>query len=157
MLVPATVELAEELAPNLRPGDVAEAYALGLHPRTALIESVEKSELAYACYLGGELSCMFGGTTFRQMPKTPATPLGRAGLVWILTGHAVERHPRAFLRASQRVLQALLSQWDELTNIVDSRYDASLRWISWLGFKIEEPRVLPGMTVPFCRCTIRRS
>lgn len=150
-LVPATLELAEELAPNLRPGDVAEAYALGLHPRVALLDSVRKSEVATACIFGGELSCIFGAMTIRE------TALGgRLGLVWMLSGHGVNRHPKSFLRTSRRVVDELLTQWDELSNFIDSRYDAALRWAKWLGFEIQPPILLPGMTVPFCRFTVRR-
>jgi hypothetical protein len=148
--VPGTLELAEQLAPLLRAGDVAEGLALGLDPRQGLLDSVRCSEVSWAALFDGEVGAMVGART------TARTLLGTAGEVWILSGTAVDRNPRAFMRSSRQVLEQLLQQWDSLSNVVDTRYEASLRWLKWLGFSFAPPVPMGPQGVLFCRCTIRR-
>jgi hypothetical protein len=147
----ATLQHAEAFAPLLRAGDVEEGRALGLEPREALVESVLNSSEAYAVTFNGELGAMFGVVPLR------GTVLGTRGLVWILSGRAVDRYPLAFLKASRQVLDALRKHFDVLTNVVDARYEASLRWLRWLNCELGPPAPFGPKGMLFCRFTARRA
>lgn len=129
-VVAAELEHARALAPLMRAADVAELQALGLTPERALADALRTSEVAFALVLGGEVAALFG-----LGPRVPA-PFGEAACVWALSGAAVDRHRKAFLRASRAILEALLSHCALLWNWVDARYAGAVRWVRWLGFAV---------------------
>lgn len=141
-LVEATPELAEQLAATMRPEDVAELAALRITPIEGLLESLRKSELAFAVLLAGELSAIFGVGQLEGV----AVKVGHA---WVLTGEPVARHRRAFMMASAQAVELLLGLYPVLFNVVDARYDASLRWLRWLGFQLGPPQGLGPDAAPF--------
>lgn len=146
----ALPEHAIELAPVMRPADVAEVLALGYSsPREALESSLDCSTLAFTALFDGKVAAMFGTAPIEEHPGTAC--------VWLLTGREVQRHPRAFLKASHACLRVLLDNYPRLVNLVDSRYAAALRWAKWLGFELGTPRTINTSGVEFTPITIRRS
>lgn len=148
-VVRASIELAEEMAPAMRPSDVAEVWAAGgQSPQAALVESVMWSAQAYAAYFDGELAAIFG--------VGPGAFLGGAGIPWLLGTPVLARHPRTFLEASRAFVAAWLDEYGALEQMVDARNLASLRWLRRLGFKVEPPRLWGYERRPFCRVHIER-
>lgn len=129
----ATLSDADALWPLLREQDADEARALGMEPLEALRGSVNASEVAVAVRFNGELAAIFGVAPLREH-----TVLGRSSTatVWMVSSHACSRHPKAFLRTSRRVVDALLTRYERLVNVIDARYTGALRWAEWLGFHL---------------------
>lgn len=145
---PATDEHVAALAPLLRAEDQAEVLAEGYGGAAhALLESIAASDLARAVLFDGEVAAIFGVAP----TKEPGT-----GFVWMLTGRAVARHPKAFLRACRPTLAALLEGYSRLVNVVDARYAAALRWARWLGFSVGQAAPLVPGGHFFCPIDVRR-
>lgn len=139
---PARPADAEALAPLLRAADRAEVLASdGLAPLPALRRSLALSGEAHAGFLEGELAVLFG---VRRASMT-----GRRGIPWLLSGPAVARHPRAFLRASRAVVAGWRADYSHLGNWVDARYGQALRWLAWLGFTLHPARPYGALGLPF--------
>lgn len=145
-IVPARADHAEQLAPLMRDADVAEIYASGgVSPLIALLSSLASSEVAYALLFDKEVAAMFGVVPAGGTLLTPTD----SGVAWALTGRAVAKHPKAYLRASRSVLPALLKVRPLLFNIVDARYTGALRWAEWLGFDVRDALLLGPYAMPF--------
>jgi len=141
-VLPARPEHALALAPVLRPADRAEVRASdGLSPLAALELSLRLSDEAYVGLLGGEVAALFG--------VRRASLVGRQGIPWLLTGAAVERHPKAFVKSSRSVLDVWRGDYARLSNWVDARHDQALRWLARLGFTIHPARPYGVLGLPF--------
>ena len=119
---PATAAHAEALAPNLRPECLRDVLALGYPDALDGLLAGFASEVSFAAMLDGEVLAMFGASA--------------SGEVWVLTSNAVQRHPRAFLRCCRPALELLWEHCGHLTNYVDARFGACIRWLSWLGCEL---------------------
>lgn len=123
----------EALAATMREGDAAECAAWGYTPRQAL-EMGLKGLACFATTFDGEVGAMWGCCTGAAWPG--ASHLGGARCVWLLTGEAVERHPRAFYEESKRVVATVTALWGRVGNAVDVRYVRALRWLRALGGRL---------------------
>ena len=149
LFVPATEAHARELAPSMRAADVAENLASdGFTPLEACLVSLAISTEARAAYFGGELGALFG------VAEGPF--LGFKAIPWLLTTGVVERHQRAFWRASRLVVASWLERYLVLEQAIDARYGMALRWAARLGFEVEPPAPWGVAGLPFCRITLRR-
>lgn len=149
----ATAWDCEELAAQMRPGDVAECDAYGYTPLEGLLVSMRQSRGAWALLLGGEVAAIFGA-----LPVPPTTLVSPdTGYVWVLTGKAVDRHRFAFWRASRALLAHFARSFDFVTNIVDARYTASLCWLRRLGFEVHPAVAFGPQRRPFHPVTYRSS
>src|SRR5688500_11120502 len=111
----------------MRPADVAEVQAsCGLSPLEALRSSMAASDFTDALLVDGEVAALWG-----VVPVGGTLVTGPAGgIAWALTGRAVDRHRRLFATASLLVVSALERRgYPFLTNMVDARYTAALRWL----------------------------
>jgi hypothetical protein len=127
----ATEDDARELAPLLRPEDRAEVLALGLDPIDGLLQSLIGAQEAWTYRAEGQIVCMAG--------ITPLSLIGRTGVPWLLGSELVVQHRRVFMVETCRMVARWLTLFDVLRNVVDDRYDAAIRWLSWLGFEIGDP------------------
>lgn len=136
VILPATPELLEELAPNLREPDKAEAKALlGLSPAEGLQISLSASlpGTAYVATLRGCVVCAWG--------LGEAISLG-VGHPWLMASSALSEITVPFLRRSRRVVSGWLDICPILTNVVDDRNHLHRKWLHWLGF--QSVRKLPA-------------
>ncbi len=139
---PAEAAHAAALAPSLRPADAAEVWASdGLLPEPALRRCLALSEEAYAGFVGGELAALFGVRRL-NLTSDRASP-------WLLTGAAVGRNPKAFVRASRGVLAVWRRDYAWLGNWVDARHLAAQRWLLHLGFTLHPARPYGVRGLPF--------
>lgn len=150
-LVPATAEHAEQLIESLRPEDAAEIEACGVSAAEGVRTSFETSDEATTYLFDGEVAAMFGVAVVGE------TVLGRSGRFWFLTGRAFAKHPRQFMRAARPLLRALLERYGTLSNVVDARYAAAIRFARSFGFEVGAPRPHGPFGMPFCPFEARRS
>ena len=127
MVVPATIEHAERMAPVMRKEDRAEISALGYTPVEALRASLEDSTIAETAILGDSVVAMWG--------VVPQTRLGHKALVWMLGTELVPKHPRELLRGSKSFIDHVQRTYPLLECLVDTRYTKAVRWMCWLGFQ----------------------
>lgn len=154
-ILAARDEHALHLALNMRAADVAECDALGFDsPYAAVKTSLDGSEMACALLFGEDVAAIFGLSDM-QAPTLLGEP--RFGCVWFLTSTAVDRRPKAFLRAAKPIVGALLEQCPKLMNMVDARHAAAIRFVRWLGAEILEPRPFGAAGLPFHPVILRRS
>jgi hypothetical protein len=148
-LRPARYADVAQLAPNVRAADAREIRAAtGETPEAALARSLRLSDQAWAGLLDGTVACLFG--------VGPAALLARVGVPWLVGAEAMVRHPCAFLRRSRACLAHLFADYDVLTNFVDARNDAAIRWLGWLGFTFDDPAPYGPDRLPFYRFELRR-
>ncbi len=120
-----------EFAPRLRAEDRAEVLALGFTPVDGLLQSIAGAQEAWTYRADRQIICMAG--------VTPLSLIGRVGVPWLLGSELVLQHRRAFMIETRRMVADWLTRFDVLRNVVDARYEAAIRWLRWLGFKIGKP------------------
>lgn len=141
-MLPATEADALELAPILRKEDLAEIEALsGRDPSELLVESVRMSVDSFTVRVDGKLMCV-GGCAAQSL-------IGRTGIPWMMGTQLVREHPRYFLPQSRAMVARWLTQFPVLRNVVDARYEESIRWLGWLGFNFGEPTPMGVSGLPF--------
>lgn len=141
---PAAVSDAYELADVMRAEDRAECEALGGGtPLDHIVGSLESSALAYTLRLNGEVAAMYGAA------PADDTVLCLRGVVWMLTGRSVARYPKAFWIQCLIGLERMLAVYPCLEQMVDARYEASLRWVRRLGFTVGPIRHMGPGRAPF--------
>lgn len=155
MLVrPATLADAEALAPKMRAEDAAEALAShSLTSLDAIRLSLDRSDVAYALELDGELAAVFG---VEPGPTASVLSGPEFSFVWALTGTAVERHRKSFARASVAMLRTLLVEHPVLINFIDARYTRALAWARWLGAEVQPAITFGAAQLPFHPVIFRR-
>lgn len=127
--VPAESHHARLLAGEVRERDAAElALRFQGAPQEIALRCIHESSDAWACFYEADLLALYG--------VSPLTLLGGSAQVWLICTRAIERHPRAFARASVMALYALQRNWRTLTNFVDTSDAAVLRWLDWLGAEL---------------------
>lgn len=142
---PATFAHVERL--ELRDGDRREVEALGLSPREALTLSVARSVWADAYLADGEVAALMG---------LAVQPLvGGTAMPWLLTGRAVDRHAKDFLRLTHARTREMVAAHGTLVAQVHADYVQAVRWLAWLGFEIAPPRPLGPRGAPFRQATLR--
>lgn len=130
-MLAATHDDVHELAPRLRAEDRAEVLALGYAPVDGLLHSIAGAQEAWTYRADRQIICMAG--------IAPLSLIGRVGVPWLLGSELVLQHRRTFMTETRRMVAHWLTRFDVLRNVVDARYDAAIRWLRWLDFKIGEP------------------
>lgn len=150
-IAPATLEQAGALAGRLRQSDREElTAATGSEDHRFLIEqSIVGSSQAWACMLADRVVGLGG--------VTPVGHMAYVGSPWFVAADEISRHATTFLRHSRKKTQAMLREYDLLTNWVDARNTASIRWLKWLGYIVEAPAPFGAWQLPFCRFWRRRN
>jgi hypothetical protein len=132
---PSKLQDAVELAPHLRPEDLAEINANT--GRTAVDTLSNGYLLSEPCFSvvneEGTVVAMFGAVPVSDSPGV--------GLVWLLASPELVRRGRQFLRESKAWIEKLHQTYPILWNFVDSRNTTHIRWLKWIGvnFVAEHP------------------
>lgn len=134
-IVLATRAHAEELAPRLRPHDIEEVGALGYTALQALNISVDDSTTAYAGLCDGQVIGMFGYTA-NGLLSDSAFP-------WLLTCRGIHKHTRWFLGICREFIGAMRERFRLLWGSVCVTNTISIRWLTWLGFTVDEAVTYP--------------
>ncbi len=132
-VVPAQEEHIPRLAARMRPQDRLEVAAShGQSPETALRESLARSPLAWCCLLGGNPAFMWG------VAGHGAPHLPHVGLPWLLASLEIDRLKAPFLRQCGSYVKRMQSRFPCLVNFVHAENAASVRWLRWCGFTVQD-------------------
>lgn len=134
---PATLQDAELLAQTMRQADIVELAATGTDPLTALIESVERSVVAWTAENDDGIICMWG--------VAPASILGGIGAVWLLGSDLVTQVKKRFLIETLKYVAEMRELFPVLINYVMVGNDVSQRWLRWAGAKFYPPIKINGV------------
>jgi hypothetical protein len=100
----------------------------------------------YTVFLGDKPILMFG--------VAPMSILNGVGSPWLVGTDDMHGIRRQFVRECRPYVVQMLAIYGELRNFVDVRNEVSIRWLQWLGFKME-PAVRYGINgerfYPFVR------
>lgn len=122
---------------KLREADVEECSAfLGQSSRAALLNTVEHSPQLWVIIHKENIEGVFGVTNYAEP--------------WFVASDMFDEYWRVFARQTKRDVDMLFTHFNYLQNYVDSRHTASIRWIKWLGFTVEDtPHYFHDKSVPF--------
>ena len=139
---PITLKAALEVASNLRSEDFREiSEGHGLDPLT---------------YLAG--MSMIASTVYFTSPSGKAAGMagvGREGDIWMLCTNVIHEQPTLFARQAKRYVDSRTEPL--LWNIVDSRNEAHLKLLKFLGFKFLRKLKHGPNNVTFIEfCRVRR-
>ena len=128
-IVEPTPALAAELANDMREADAQECIAQGAaSPLAAVLYSLDVSRDCVCVILDNEVAGMAG--------VVPVSILTRTGVLWLLTGKAVDKHKVTYVKIARSVLRYYASKWPNLSVGIDARYVGALRLAESMGFKI---------------------
>lgn len=148
-IIPATLEHVEEIAPRLREADVQEVYAAShLDPLTALRRSLVVSRNPKIGTADGLACCIFG--------VAAPSVLSETGVPWLLATPEITQHARAFLRMSHDYVASMRADYEVLRNMVDARNKDAIKWLRWLGFRIDPAIPFGPDKMPFHPFEMRR-
>lgn len=82
--------------------------------------------------------------------------VGIQGTPWMLASDLIDRHRRQLVVQPRKYLPKMLDSFAILTNYVDARNHASLRWLARWGFRISKPRPHGPDGLPFHLAELRR-
>lgn len=129
-----TKELVEMIAEDMRPEDVAEVWASDHNtPLESLMGGWRMSNFATVAAVEGVPLAMFG--------LVKRDILSGSGIIWMLGSNEAKKYRREFLTLTPPVIDEMLAICPRLCNMVHTKNRASVRWLKWLGFTIEEPEV----------------
>jgi hypothetical protein len=139
---PATLAMAEYLAPRLRRADKEEVFAAsGMEAGEALIQAVRMSRRTDAWIFDDKPEAIAGVC---DLPGHPA-----CGVIWMLASDVVDKAPKRLMMGNREYVQELLTEYDVLFNFVDNRNTKAQRWLKWLGFQLAAPAPYGVMGLPF--------
>lgn len=128
-IIPAHPDHIAPIAATMRPADCFEIWAGSLtRPEEALNASLALSPKAWTAIVDSTPVCMFGAAA--------VSPLSKRGIPWFLASTRLERHRKPFLRHSRAQLDVMATDFPTLSNWVDARNLAAIRWLKWLGFTL---------------------
>jgi len=129
-----------KVAAEMRLADVMEVAASHGHsPIDAVIEAVKVSSAAFAVIIDGTPAAVFG---FVHRG-------GMSAEVWMLGTDLLTRNVRLFRKESKRIIDSWAEQFPLMHNFVDDENEAAKRWLTSVGFKMDEPRPYGVGRLPF--------
>lgn len=135
------------LEKNMRFKDIEEIWATAHEtPRESLINGFRVSHPCLTCKDDDTPIAMFGVNPYSD----------GSGIVWLLGSEAIKRNYRNFLKLSILVIEHFLNMYPKLFNYVDARQKESIRWLKWLGAKIDDAKPYGVELLPFHYFEIKR-
>lgn len=148
-ILPATPDHAVDLAPRLRPRDIAEIEASSGRPALdVLAESINRALWSEALIVDGCVEAL-GGLGTLSMMFGPGVP-------WLVGSNRMNERKRWFLMQSRRQVDRMLASYDQLVNFVDARNGPAILFLRWLGFTLDEPVPWGHAGLPFHRFHMER-
>ncbi len=96
-----------------------------------LIESVESSKVSVVAKHNGNPLVIYGLQRFNM--------LGRKGIPWMLTTVDSKNYRREFMVYTRKVIDEMLTECPYLYNYVHTKNKTSIKWLTALGFTIDDP------------------
>lgn len=145
-VVPATIDLAIQVAWHMREPDVQELWSgFRVTPFMAVEKSMEVSRDTMVGLVDGCPVTIAGIATL--------TVLSTRGCPWLLSTSEVDdrRHSVALMLRSKRYLAWASRGFDALENYVDARNNRAIQWLRWLNFDIDPAKPFGYDGLPFHR------
>lgn len=121
-------DIIEVLSLDLRQADREEAKAfVGVPPMEALVYCLEDSVDVWVVIHEDKIEGVFG------VALVPGH-----GVPWFVATDKFREFRITFAKESKTVVRSLLKRYEKLINFVDSRHTASIKWLRWLGFEVDE-------------------
>lgn len=129
VIAPATVDSLTYIGRNLRAADCVE---LGLPPGAdaahVLLEAAESARWCHVGHVDGVPTAAYGVNPIE----------GRNwGSPWLLATAGARRLRRPLLTVAPGEVELMLAGFPFLTNAVHDRHHEAIRWLIWLGFRID--------------------
>jgi hypothetical protein len=132
-VTPTTCAHVAELSLTISPVDRAEIWAAGhVTPWGAITMGYRGSRDTKTFLADDQVMCIYGV----GVPQ----PLVQHGVPWMLSTGKLWQHGVHFARGSAAWMTEAKALYTELVNYVDARNTRARRWLSWLGFTIEEAK-----------------
>lgn len=124
-------ELLQYVAAHMRSIDILECKEMsGKSPIRALTEGVKMSELSAVVVVDGRPCAAIGLCIVSHLTGT--------GVPWMLATDDAVKNRRAFIEHTRTGLQEMMGICPNLFNYVHEDNKASIRWLKWMGFTIEQ-------------------
>ena len=139
---------AEHLASLLAGLDQSRAEiawsAIGMEPERVAREALEGSAAAWVWIAEDRVACMFGVGQLQV--------IGPA-IGWMLATELVEKYRFTFVRHCRETLKNMLVLHPSIEAFVDIRFEKSVHWMKWMGFRVNEAPI-PYLNTAFYRAQI---
>lgn len=146
-LVPSTQEHVPMLVEGLSPFVAKEL--LTVYPNMTLEEIISKAisyaDEAYTAFVDGLIVCAMGVTVESKLSDT-ARP-------WLIPHTRLTKYKKAFLPASRRWIEHLLTKYKILENTGSAEHERAVRWLHWLGFTTSPVEEVNGHKIVSYRLT----
>ena len=147
--VAPTTKRLRYIADHMRDEDVAEVWASNNHtPWESIDVSMSMTDWAVVIEANGIPLAVLG---LRR-----ANMLTGSGVPWLLSSEDALDHKRSFLELTGPVIQEMLDKCPRLVNYVHVENKLSVRWLKWLGFKLDDPVMNPATGAMFRRFHMER-
>jgi hypothetical protein len=134
-LVNAEQEHIDYLKGKLRTSDVSFAVKYSGGDVNSLLQTrFDGSILSWVVLLDDVPFICFGVESYSKLNVT--------GFTWMVATDVIYDNRLSVARGSIKVLQALKSKFDKLVGLVDENDKISLAWHKWLGFKIQDKKII---------------
>ena len=144
-LIPAADSHCLAMLPRLRANDALLLRTVGGEPLHAMRYSIEQSVESWAWMVDNEPAALFG--------YAAPSLMGDVAFPWCMTTDTVTQHWIEFWRGSRGIVDYIRGRYPRLEGCCDARYEASLRWLRVLKFKVSEPVLVPALGLSFCHWT----
>ena len=122
----------DAIAENMRLDDKLETWAsCRMLPLDVVRLSVAGSSLSKVGRVDGKPVVVFG-------VGSPGL-LSAKGVPWMLAIEGFEKYAIAFLRRCRKGVREMAQDYEVLENWVDDRNTTSIKWLKWMGFKMDDP------------------
>lgn len=130
-VLPATLEHADHIGRHLRAIDALELALVRPDntPHQSVLNSLTASTWAEAVLVDAQPAIIYG--------VVPSSVPGVA-IPWMVATEAIHRISRAFVKGSAEKVACMHTAGAFLMNRVHHDNTLSIRWLKWLGFKVED-------------------
>lgn len=147
-VVPATPGHINQMAPRVRQCDQDELWAqTHMRAKDALNAAINiKYSESFACILNGVVVAVFG---IVKSEANAVTPAENAGILWLIGTDDIYENKDLFHKHTAEWLSIFRSRYDHISNWVDSRNMAAVKWIESVGFTVYPPMPYGPDGIPF--------
>lgn len=130
-----------DLIANIRDSDRLEVQSIsGRDLSELLLAPRPYSHKTWTARAESGLVAMFGYANYESQPGV--------GVPWMLATDLISQHEKDLLALSKPHIKLMEQLFDKLHNYVAADNDAAIRWLEWLGFKMDDPFLLPWSATP---------
>ncbi len=123
---------AEYIANNLRADNRQEIMCgIGDNALSDIMRGLVSSEVVGCLRIDGKAAAIYGVKRTSVMSDD--------GLIWLLMTVEAERHKVFVGRHTKRGLQVILRRYSKVYNWCDAGNENILKWLRWMGAKLEGP------------------